>query len=252
MISIAAFTDEGIVYEKNDDKILIDTDIIENGLFEKEVDAECLAVICDGMGGENLGNEAALIALKTFQGDQSDLLKGEKIEYLIKEANINILMAQNIGKEYQRMGTTIAGVFVKNGSYLMFNVGDSRVYRFRRSRLYQLSKDHSLVQELIDVNMITDEEAKNHPKKNIINRFLGNKTDYEPEIKLMTEAILPNDILFICSDGITDVLENKDLKDMLLMIKSKGDLGSVCREIVQKAKNHGSQDNLSIVLLLLS
>jgi serine/threonine protein phosphatase PrpC len=250
MLQATVKVDIGTFHEKNDDCALINGHILHDGDFQIELNNNvCLAVICDGVGGEMFGNEAAQTTLEVSSQLSGDVLNEEDIRTNIYIANQRVMEHQRLDNDHSRMATTIAGVFIKDSDYIVFNVGDSRVYRFRNKYIYLLSKDHSLVQDLIDTNLIAHEDAFNHPNRNIINRFIGHPTDYLPNIKICEQGFLDHDILLICSDGISDVLLEEDFENILLQYNNKFTLLDCCKELVAKAIQCGSMDNLSVILI---
>ena len=145
--------------------------------------------------------------------------------------------------------TTIAGIYTDSEKFFVYNAGDSRVYRFRYKYFTLLSKDHSLVQDLIDMGEVSFEDAKVHPQKNIINKCIGNDEMVNPRIIDLSDDFVNGDIIMICSDGITDEVLDAELKEIILEHKQDQDLLECCNLIYNKSIEKGSKDNMSVILL---
>jgi protein phosphatase len=141
------------------------------------------------------------------------------------------------------MGCTADLLVFDDGRYVIGHVGDSRVYLLRHGRLRQLTKDHSLVQSQLDRGMLTPEEAKHHPRKNILLRVLG--TDTSMACDIMQGAVFGNDIFLLCSDGLTDMVENADIEIMLASAES---LEQKVERLISTALEAGGKDNVTVIL----
>lgn len=234
MLHITAITSQGAVLEKNDDCILINDIIITKGTFCQESSSPYLLVaVCDGVGGESFGDMAAKIAAETLSTLNIENEVNESIiAYQIKMANKNILETQYTDIYHKNMATTIAGVFIYKESYIVFNVGDSRVYRFRDGYLLQISQDH-----------------RYEGGKHTIYRYCGHETDCVPYIDTYDNLYFDNDILVVCTDGITDFVTNSVLKEELAKVRDFVTLKRNANSIIHKAIKQCSNDNLSIILI---
>jgi PPM family protein phosphatase len=240
-------TDPGKVREHNEDAIAWDGDI---GLF----------VLADGMGGYNAGEVASGIAVKTIMNlvreayevqelrgtDKSGGLSraGIILRDAISRANKIIHQTAKTQPQCEGMGTTVvAGLFYDN-RIIMAHVGDSRMYRLRGERFEQVTLDHSLLQELVDRGFYTPEEAQRVTNKNYVTRALGVEPTVDVEIR--EEPVQRGDCYVLCSDGLSDMIEDEDIH---LTISTFGsNLDTVARQLVQLANDNGGRDNISVLL----
>lgn len=250
MYSYSVKVDKGIYEESNDDRALVGQYIVEQGEISGVIkDDFMIASICDGVGGLEQGGRAASTTLEVIKYLNRPDVKVSSIKASIKEANKRIEDIKRNENLFNGMCTTIAGIYAYKDNFFIFNIGDSRVYRFRYKYLMQLSHDHSEVQDLIDLGKISMSQAKDYPKKNVITRYIGEKTKCIPRIIEMPTDFIEKDIILICSDGISDVLSEDDLKNIIIKYKDMEDLNNCRDEIYDMAIKKGSLDNLSIVLL---
>ncbi len=203
-------------------------------------------VIADGMGGYAAGEVASRILADTVR----DVLAEESSfdENVLKKAilrgNDAILKKVRENPKYFGMGTT-ATIFHRESNVIVWaHVGDSRLYLLRNQMFKQITRDHSLVSDLVANGSITQEEARSHPKRNVITRAVG----VEAELDVDTGAFstMEHDILMLCSDGLTSVLSDEDICDMILM--SPGG-ANVAERLVRKAIEAGSHDNISAIIV---
>ncbi|HHT95685.1 MAG TPA: PP2C family protein-serine/threonine phosphatase [Clostridia bacterium] len=233
MLHVVAITDKGPSNEKNDDCILVNNTVITEGSFYGEYRSYLLASVFDGVGGEHYGDEAAKIAATGFSTlDVKDRLSEHVIVDRIKAVNRDILDAQRTDVYHSKMATTIAGVYISNDSFIAFNVGDSRVYRLRGEYMLQISKDHRYSE-----------------KVHTIYRYLGHPTDYLPYTDMFDNLFFDNDILVICTDGISDFVYNSVIKRELMKVEDNYSLTECAEEIMNTAIKEGCNDNLSIILI---
>ena len=238
-------TDKGAVRKENQDSFLI----------EKCDAGDCTVVsLCDGMGGANAGGLASRIANEAFvtcllEGLGSDGRKESDIRHILVEAcrkaNTAVYEHSLTDEAYSGMGTTLVGGVIKNsGKGYIINVGDSRAYLISRKdgTLTQITKDHSLVQLLVDIGRITPEQAKTHPRKNIITRALG--TDTAVEADLFETELAPDGILMLCSDGLSNTLEEEEFAEAA---RESGEPESFCRLLLDRALAEGAGDNVTVV-----
>ena len=209
------------------------------------------AVVCDGMGGANGGSTASRIAAETIAEQLKELYHTEKyrddMEKLIKTAiaiaNQRVYdMSLNV-YSLSGMSTTVVTAVVKNEVVHIVHAGDSRAYLYENGSLTQITKDHSMVQELVDIGQITPEEARNHPNKNIITRALGTrenlKTDYNG-VKFDKDSVL-----LICTDGLSNYLTDENIAEFIK--KSRGD--ELVGRLVEQAKMMGGSDNITVAVI---
>ena len=250
MYTYAVKVDKGVYEEQNDDRALVGSMIVTDGESGGTIDGETiLAAICDGVGGMAQGYRAAMNTLECISHlDREDVVI-EDMKTTIELANNQVRNTQNSENLQNGLRTTIAGIYSSGNKLMVYNAGDSRVYRFRYRFMTQLSKDHSLVRDMLDIGEITEAEAKNHPQKNIINKCIGNDETVNPRIVEFEDDFMPEDIIMICSDGITDEIDDSDIKKIILEHKEDESLLNCCRELVNKAVECGSKDNMSIILI---
>ena len=209
------------------------------------------AVVCDGMGGANGGSTASRIAAETIAEQLKELYNIEKyhddMEKLIKTAiaiaNQRVYDMSLKVYSLSGMGTTVVAAVVKEEVVHIVHAGDSRAYLYENGSLTQITKDHSMVQELVDIGQITPEEARNHPNKNIITRALGTrenlKTDYNG-VKFDKDSVL-----LICTDGLSNYLTDEDIAEFIN--KSRGD--ELVSRLVEQAKIMGGSDNITVAVI---
>ncbi len=210
------------------------------------------AVVCDGMGGANAGNIASEIAVKTiseyiansYRNNMSadDIIK--MLRNAITSANIEIYDKANSDEALNGMGTTVVAAVVRNSNAVIANVGDSRIYLVN-DNITQLTTDHSIVQTLIETGKITPEDAKVHPRKNVITRALG----AEPQVAIdVTEySLQQGNSLLLCTDGLTNFVSEDDILNTFKQI----DISTVCDKLVELANIGGGGDNITAVILKL-
>jgi serine/threonine protein phosphatase PrpC len=242
-----ASTDTGRVREHNEDAIAWDPDI---GLF----------VLADGMGGYNAGEVASGIAVKTIMNlvreafatqdltgnDQDTGLSrpGIILRDAIARANKIIHQTSKTQEKCEGMGTTVVAGLFHDDRIIVAHVGDSRMYRLRGDRFEQITLDHSLLQELVDRGFYTPEEAQRVTNKNYVTRALGVEPTVEVEIK--EHPVHRGDCVVLCSDGLTDMVEDEDIH---LTISTFGaNLDTVAKQLVQLANDNGGRDNISVML----
>jgi len=240
-------TDTGKIREHNEDAIAWDSDL---GLF----------VLADGMGGYNAGEVASGIAVKTIMNlvreayAKQELAGPDKASGLsrpaiilrdsISRANKIIHQTSKTQEQCEGMGTTVVAGLLYDDKIIVAHVGDSRMYRLRADRFEQLTLDHSLLQELVDRGFYTPEEAQRVTNKNYVTRALGVEPAVEVEIR--EEPVQRGDFLVLCSDGLSDMVEDEDIH---LTISTFGaNLETVAKQLVQLANDNGGRDNISVVL----
>jgi protein phosphatase len=217
-------------------------------------------ILADGMGGAAAGEFASMLAVQNvkkhvianlFEKQPEDFLSVDKTVFLetwIKEANTAIFEKASENPEMEGMGTTIVAGLVYRNSLAMAHVGDSRAYRFQDNKLTAITKDHSLVQELIDQGKITAKEAFTHPNRNIITRALGVSEEVEVERRNIT--LQDGDLILICSDGLCGFVEDDDLEEIIAhSYRPEGtDLSGLADNLVKGAYLNGGGDNITICL----
>lgn len=206
--------------------------------------------ICDGMGGASSGKLAAHLAAQAledyFTQNLPSLQEGQQHAFLrdaVAAANASVYAEARRAREHSGMGTTVAGALVQKGRAYLFHAGDSRVYLYRNQAVRQLTRDHSMVQELVEKGAITEQEAANHPRKNIITRALGINPDVLAETGEC--AVLPGDILLLCSDGLSNPVCDGDMAQIL----ADTPFYQAADALVRRALDEGGQDNITALLI---
>ena len=250
MYTCAAKVDIGVSEAHNDDRVLIGRNVISDGNVSTVIPEHyLLAAVCDGVGGMAKGYMAAELTLKFMSFAHRKGVNAETIHNAIEEANRRVRAYQQENNLLNGARTTISGMYADDEVFMVFNAGDSRVYRFRYKYITQLTKDNSYVQDLIDLGEITPEEARSHPERNVINKCIGHEEEVNPKITYLDDEFDVGDIIMICSDGICDVLTNKEIQAILALHKDDENLSECCDKICSKAIENGSQDNMSVLLI---
>ncbi len=241
-MKIVARTDKGIVRDNNQDSYTA---------FELEGGA-ILAVVCDGMGGAAEGALASSEAVKIirdyiaerYQNDMSDISVKSLLVSAIENANKHIYNISQTDESYEGMGTTVVASLIANSFVYIAHAGDSRAYKITDGELLQLTKDHSVVQNMLENGEITPEEAQEHPSKHIITRALG--VDDFIRTDFCQESFDENEILILCSDGLTNYVKSDDI----LRLTSDGDFYKYADRLVNLANQNGGGDNITVVAVV--
>lgn len=248
-LEFAAKTDTGLVRSQNEDAIATSP---EHGF----------AILADGMGGYNAGEVASSIAVAVTRESLVDGLahmrdaqpdsprqRNRQIHRLVVDAmqgaNSAILDAARDRPEYGGMGTTLVTAVFYFDKLTVAHVGDSRAYRFRDGELEQITRDHSLLQEQIDAGLIAPEWARFSQQKNLVTRAVG--VGPEMEVEIHDHITKPGDIYLLCSDGLSDLLQDPEIRDILA--DQQASLEGASRVLVQRANDNGGLDNISVILI---
>lgn len=236
----------GKVRKNNEDYCMgdvVETDDGSIGIF----------ALADGMGGHNKGEVASKIAVDSIMEflKENILQKcGIKMDYLddvIKQgynyANKNIYAKSLEDKSFEGMGTTLVVAVVYKNQAIIANVGDSRCYLLNEENFRKITKDHSVVEELLYANIITKEEAKHHPRRNQITRAMG--AEEIIIVDIYREKVKKDDILLLATDGLTGCVEDENIKEILLQDK---DMKILSKELIDEANNNSGKDNISVIL----
>jgi len=233
--------------------------------FSKE-DALGLYVVADGMGGHQAGEVASQIAVdlinKSFRRwveqkayedelfgfpDNSVTIQGNYLLSSIRIANRVVYEMSLEHERYQGMGTTVATLFVASSLIIAANVGDSRIYMVRGGHIERLSKDHTIVAEQVEMGVMTEEEASSAPLKHVLTRNLGSAENVEAEIFEIEPS--NNDRFILCSDGLTDLVSDREI---LEMAQDEDDPGNLCNQLVEKVLTRGAHDNTTVVSVFVT
>ena len=240
-------TDKGKVRAENQDCFLL----------ELCPEKDCLiAVLCDGMGGAKAGGVASTLCNKTFVGKVFEKLCSAKnripdyrqiLQSSCRETNQVVYEYSRFGEEYHGMGTTLVGGVIKNGGNgYIINVGDSRAYLLqpKKGKIRQITRDHSLVEELIRFGAITREEAREHPQRNVITRALGTEAKMDSDYYSFRLGI--GELLLLCSDGLSNTLRDEEI---LEHAKSCPEPEELCRSLMELTLARGARDNVTVVVV---
>ena len=220
----------------------------EDALGVYEIEDGLLVIVCDGLGGNKAGEVASNLAVKTIaskfkETNEKDIL--ERLRSSVLEANKTVLEESNKDFDMKGMATTVEVLYLKDDNAYWAHVGDSRIYYIKGGKLKQLSKDHSLVQKLVDEGYLTLKEAEHHPNKNIIMRALGDNVSVEVDLSKLKISASDKGKFFLCTDGVTTVVKDSELEKIL----SGDNFDEMSDEISSLVEERGAPDNFSFVIL---
>jgi PPM family protein phosphatase len=204
-----------------------------------------LFAVADGMGGAQAGEVASRLAAAVLEEADGDELREERIVELIQEANRRVYQRSSEDPTASGMGTTMTvAVTGADSTVSIGHVGDSRAYRIRAGALEQLTRDHSLVGELMRSGKLSPEEAESHPQRSVITRAVGTEPDVD--VDTFTVDAVPGDLFLLCSDGLTDMVSDDTIQ--AVVAAAQGDLETVARELVEAANASGGEDNITVLV----
>jgi PPM family protein phosphatase len=230
-IDTIARTDIGRVRSRNEDSFLLDS-------------AESLFAVADGMGGHAAGDVASQTAVAAFAASFSET---RSLTVAMHSANRAVIERASSQPDLAGMGTTMTAIHILGPALLVSHVGDSRLYRLRAGTLTQLTRDHTVAQEHIEQGTLTKEAAMQHPFSSMLTRALGLQVSVD--VDALEERIERNDVLLLCSDGLTGLLTDHDLENLL---RAAQDLGRVADQMVSLANERGGHDNITVILARIS
>ena len=208
-----------------------------------------LFAVADGMGGAQAGEVASQLAASALEAGDSDGLEGtRRIDALIQEANRRIFDRASTDPSASGMGTTMTVALVEGMTVAIGHVGDSRAYLVRGEQMEQLTDDHSLVNELLKSGKLSEEEAQVHPQRSVITRAVG--TDPDVDVDGFTIEAEDGDIILICSDGLSDMVEDEEILE--LVHRNRDDLDKAVKTLVAAANRGGGEDNITAVAFRIS
>lgn len=248
-LTYEAVSDVGRKRKGNEDSVFVNP---ESKLF----------VVADGMGGHAAGEVASSIAVDSinefvcatggdeeitwpFGLDESISYDGNRLKTAVRFANRKVLEVTKEKTEYEGMATTVVAVLVDGATANLAHVGDSRIYLVRAAALSQLTSDHSWVNEQIQSGIISAEQARSHPLRNVVTRALGGRTDLQ--VDMQSREMDPGDILLLCSDGLTNMLPDDEIQS--LVNQAAGDVKRAARDLVDAANARGGEDNITVLLI---
>jgi protein phosphatase len=247
-LEMVSLTHSGMVRAHNEDSVACEP-------------SRGLVVLADGMGGYNAGEVASGIAvsvvssevkyyLEKSRPEEVDAASGEEVAVMllrsnIQKANFSIYHAAHSQPQYAGMGTTIVSGLFYDNRVAVAHIGDSRMYRLRGEVFECITRDHSLLQEQIDSGMISKAEARVSQNKNLVTRAVGIDADVETEIHV--HEVKKGDIYLLCSDGLNDMVEDGDIAEAVMTLKSN--LPLLSTQLIQMANDNGGRDNVSVILI---
>lgn len=241
MIKAYARSDKGKVREMNQDYYYISNSLDDVQLY----------ILADGMGGYNGGEIASSLAVQTAKNyiennfSQIDKDKDSIIQLLgssMEYANMIVYEKSKEDPELQGMGTTLEICLIYNNKVYIGHIGDSRIYRIRKEFIRKLTQDHSYVQKLVKEGTITKEQAAHHPQKNMLMKALGCNAFVEPDV--MVKGFLKDDILIMCSDGLTNLV-NQDI----IYEKASKNIEQATKDLIEFANDRGGYDNITVIVI---
>jgi len=247
-IDAFGLTDVGRKRKHNEDAYALD---VNEGLF----------IVADGMGGHAAGEVAAKITVETigefiaatrqkeeatwpFRYDHQLEFNSNRLAIAIEKANERVMAAVAAQPWLKGMGTTVVAGLLNEKTLSLAHVGDSRAYLYRDGTLTRLTDDHSWVHEQVEAGILTEEEAKSHPLKNVVTRALGGGPSVSPDLQEL--SFRPGDEFIFCSDGLTTMLSDEDIHDTA---EKEREPQSLCRRLVDSANERGGVDNITVVVV---
>ncbi|MBI3932882.1 MAG: Stp1/IreP family PP2C-type Ser/Thr phosphatase [Acidobacteria bacterium] len=248
-ITYQALTDVGRKRKGNEDSLFVNP---EQNLF----------VVADGMGGHAAGEVASKVAVESinefvcltsgdeeitwpFGLDENISYDGNRLKTAVRYANRKVLEAMKERTEYEGMATTVAAVLVDADTANLAHVGDSRVYLFRDGALSQLTSDHSWVNEQIQSGIISADQARTHPLRNVVTRALGGKPDLQ--VDMQSHKMQADDLLLLCSDGLTTMVSDEEIARVVS--EAALDVEAGAKNLVAEANARGGEDNITVLLI---
>ena len=242
----AAVTRKGERKTKNEDRIMIEGNYISNGELQGESEGTLLVVVCDGVGGEAGGDEAASIVSMSFLPLCGIPMSAFDVTSATNNANSAVKELQRCENYNSCMASTIAGIQISNNKYLAFNAGDSRIYTMSEDKLVQLSTDHTKAQKMVDDGRIEFASEAPESMQNTITQYIGGD-EAAGKVSINRGELIESEFrFFICSDGVSKNIEEGRLSTML-----RQDIPAIekCRTICNIAIENGSADDLSVVFV---
>lgn len=241
-MNIFGLSDVGLARENNEDTCLYEM---------RDEGAQLIFVVCDGMGGARAGNVASDIAANVFveqiERQIRPSMSAKYMESILRNAvdfaNYDTYRTAQSSHEYQGMGTTLVGGFANGTQVMIANVGDSRAYLYSPEGIQRVTRDHSLVEELVQRGEITEEQAREHPRRNLITRALGTSRKVGADYYPLT--LEPDQKLLLCSDGLSTMVRDEELFEIL----HEDDIKLCCERLIDTANMHGGHDNITVLIL---
>ena len=204
-------------------------------------------IVADGMGGHKAGDYASKVTVETIV---EEIMKSKEeeptvaLEHAIHTANTLIRKRAGESPDLEGMGTTVVAATCKGDILQVANVGDSRLYIANHREIRQITRDHSLVEEMVRMGGIGREEARNHPDKNIITRAVGADDTIKPDF--FSVKLDKGDMILMCTDGLTNMLEDEEIR---MILEESRDMVEMAESLVEAANEKGGKDNISVILI---
>jgi len=242
-VKITGITHTGLQRSANEDHIGFDEDL-------------GIAVLADGMGGHKAGGTASSMAVDSVLENLKKLINQATsgpitssqllamVSNTISDSNSEIYQAASVNSGFKGMGTTVVAAVIKGSQLIVGHVGDSRSYLFRNNCLSRITRDHSLLQELIDKGFYTELEARTATVGHVVTRALGTRA--EVEVDVARHQLEHNDLVLLCSDGLTDMVSDSLIE---VVLQDAQDVESAAKTLVELANEHGGKDNISVILV---
>ena len=221
-------TDVGCVRDHNEDSLVV---------------APPLFAVADGMGGHAAGEVASEIAVNVLAELAPKDLDGAALEHAVEEANHEIIRAARDGRGREGMGTTLTACMLENERLVIAQVGDSRAYLLHHGKLQQLTRDHSLMADMIEAGQLTPEEARHHPQRSVITRALGSDPNTRPDMYEIN--VETGDRLLVCSDGLSSMIEDEQIEAVMRRVPDPQRCAS---QLVNEAIAAGGHDNVTVIV----
>lgn len=242
-MQVCGMTDVGLVRKDNQDAYAI---------RERTPSGHTVCVVCDGMGGTAGGQQASRIAVETYVREMEKVLTPEMTpqqlreasSYAVSIANRAVRAAAQASEEYRSMGTTLVSAVSYGDGAVISNVGDSRAYHLTADAIVRVTRDHSLVESMVERGDITAEEARRHPNRNLITRALG------PDAQIKCDGYIcpmaKGEVLLLCTDGLVDTVTDEE---MLAAVNGAETDGDCLTRLLEISKSRGAKDNVTVVLM---
>lgn len=243
MIEIWGITDKGAVRPENQDCYYVK-------LRSEDL---AVAIVCDGMGGHRAGNVASALAvdvasayLESLTDEEMEAGPSEHLMRALNLANEAVFRKSNQEINYAGMGTTMVSMIVSQNTAYILNIGDSRAYRISDGGIVKVTRDHSVVEDMVRRGELTPDEARTHPQKNLITRALGGQAKAAADLYEVKWA--PGDYFLLCSDGLSNTLTDQEI---LYEVLHGGPRESCCQRLLEQSLTRGATDNVTAVLIYI-
>ncbi|KMT22339.1 PP2C family protein-serine/threonine phosphatase [Clostridium cylindrosporum] len=260
-VDASVSTNVGLIRDNNEDNFYINGIIMEEyqrGNYQVSIRheyEECIFAVCDGMGGENAGEIASFIAVNELKRFHKNIVNSiesienlaERMETYVEKTN-RFIYEESFDEGSRGMGTTFAGLAVYKNKAIAMNLGDSRLYLLRDNTLTQINNDHTEAERMVEIGLITREEAKTHRGRNLLSRYFGmSYSEGIMEAEVYDETnIQKNDVFLICSDGLSDMLSDYEILDILSVNE---DTSFISNLLVNRALRNGGRDNITSMVI---